>query len=113
MDSRYIIFSLEVILTGDAEQNNPLIRYELPYTFDVVAKLPRTKNHDPASNEETTDGWDAVIDRINPSRGPTTGGPEVWILSSNFPTGASPLYARFGDGFARAVGLLSLLLEDI
>ena len=32
-----------MILSGDAEQENPLIRYELPYLFDVVTKLPRTR----------------------------------------------------------------------
>jgi len=58
------------------------------------------------SNEETTDGRDTVIERINPSQGPTTGGPEIWISGSNLPTGLTPLYARFGDNFAIAVGVL-------
>jgi len=59
-----------------------------------------------ASNEETMDGHDAVIESTNPSRGPTTGGPEIWILGSNIPTGLPSLYARFGDKFAIAVGVL-------
>ena len=59
-----------------------------------------------ASDEEIMDGRDAVIERTNPSRGPKTGGPEIWISGSNFPTGLTPLYARFGDNFARAVGVL-------
>src|SRR5258706_619173 len=60
-----------------------------------------------AGVEETADWRDLVIDRTNPSRGPTTGGPEVWISGSNFPTGLTSLYVRFGDNFARAVGVLS------
>src|SRR5258706_4547696 len=39
-----------------------------------------------ASVEETADWRDLVIDRTNPSRGPTTGGPGLWISGSNFPT---------------------------
>jgi hypothetical protein len=62
-----------------------------------------------ATDEEPTDGQGAVIERTNPSRGPTTGGPEIWISGSNFPMGLT-LYARFGVNFARAVGVLSLSL---
>jgi len=58
-----------------------------------------------ASDRETADGQEAVIERTNPSRGPTTGGPEIWISGSNFPAGL--LYARFGDNFAHAVGVVS------
>ena len=64
------------------------------------------------SGEEITDLRDLVIDGANPSRGPTTGGPEIWISGSNFPTGLMLLYVRFGDNFARAVGVLSPSLED-
>ena len=60
-----------------------------------------------AGIEEAADWRDLVIDRTNPSRGPTTGGPEIWISGSNFPTGLTSLYVRFGDNFARAVGVLS------
>ena len=59
-----------------------------------------------ASDEEITDGGDVVVERTNPSRGPTTGGQEIFIQGSNFPTGLTPLFARFGDNFARAVGAL-------
>jgi hypothetical protein len=64
-----------------------------------------------ASDEGTADGWDAVIQRVNPSRGPMTGGLDIWIVGSNFPTGE--LYARFGDNFAHTVGVLSLPLGNI
>jgi len=40
-----------------------------------------------ASDEETMGGPDAVIERTNPSRERTTGGLEIWISGSNFPTG--------------------------
>ena len=63
------------------------------------------------SSEGTADWRDLVIDGANPSRGPTTGGPEIWISGSNFPTGLMLLYVRFGDNFARAVGVLSPSLE--
>jgi len=56
-----------------------------------------------AADDEPMDGHDAVIERTNPNRGPTTGGPEIWISGSNFPTGPTPLYAGFGDNFTRAV----------
>ena len=56
------------------------------------------------SDEETSlDGRNAVIERTNPSRGAMSGGPDIWISGSNFPTAKTPLYARFGDNFARAV----------
>ena len=58
-------------------------------------------------DEETADGRNSVIERINPSKGPTAGGAEIWILGSNFPTGRIPLYVRFGDNFAHAVGVRS------
>ena len=61
--------------------------------------------------EGTADWQDLVIERTNPSRGPTTGGPEIWISGSSFPTGLTSLYVRFGDNFARAVGVLSPSLE--
>jgi len=60
-----------------------------------------------ASDEGTADGQNLVIERINPSQGPTAGGPEIWISGSNFPTRLMPLFVRFGDNFARAVGVRS------
>ena len=57
--------------------------------------------------EEAADGWNPVIERINPSQGPTAGRPDIWISGSNFPTGLMPLYVRFGDNFAHAVGVRS------
>ena len=53
--------------------------------------------------EETVDGRDPVLQEANPSRGPTTGGPQIWIEGTDFPTGLAQLYARFGDNFARVV----------
>ena len=50
MDGRlmdHYVSSLEVILNSYAEQNSPLIRHELPYSFDVVTKLsPRLRNQE-------------------------------------------------------------------
>ncbi len=60
-----------------------------------------------ASRQETADGLDPVIERVIPNRGPATGGPEIGIWGSNFPTDHMPLYAGFGDNFARAVCGLS------
>jgi len=59
-----------------------------------------------ADDEETADGRDLVIEKVVPDRGPKTGGPEIYIRGSNFPD-HMPLYARFGDNYARAVGMLS------
>jgi len=181
------ISSLEVILSRHAEQNNPLIRHELPYSFDVVTKLPprprdqaddedavvaedprphkspvtvpdhascarstapqsvgasgqgqlssgdsRGSSSEPptvpvdnsrfsspmevaipsrqavtaALEEGATDGRDPVLQEANPSRGPTSGGLQIWIECSDIPMGLAPLYARFGDNFARVVGTL-------
>ena len=60
-----------------------------------------------ASGEETADGRDLVMDLVSPDRGPMTGGQNILILGSNFPTDQMPLYASFGDNFTRAVRLLS------
>jgi len=57
-----------------------------------------------ADDEETADGW-VVVEKVLPDRGPKTGGPEIYIRGSNFPDNV-PLYVRFGDKFARAVGML-------
>ena len=65
-----------------------------------------------ATDEETVDGQDLVIEGVFPDRGPTTGGPKICILGSNFPTSQMPLYASFGDNFARAVRLLSPSLDN-
>ena len=77
----------------------------------LVPSHQRRQTVNTASVEGTEDGRDLVIERTNPSRGPTTGGPEIWISGSNFPTGLTSLYVRFGDNFARAVGVLSPSLE--
>ena len=65
-----------------------------------------TPSHQPVtamSEEETVDRRDPVLQEANPSRGPITGGPQIWIEGTDFPTGLAPLYARFGDNFARVV----------
>ena len=74
------------------------------------APIPSCRPHlavNAVSHQETADGPDLVIDRVVPGRGPTTGGPDICIWGSNFPTDQRPLYAGFGDNFARAVGVLS------
>ena len=59
MDGSCIIFSLEVILYGSAEDSNPLIQYELPYSFDIVSKLPpRTRNQ---ADDADADAEDDVV----------------------------------------------------
>ena len=60
-----------------------------------------------AANDEAADGQGVVVERVNPKQGPTTGGPEIWISGSNFPTDLRPLYVRFGGNATRAVGVLS------
>ena len=60
-----------------------------------------------ASDEETADGRNLVIERVFPNRGPMIGGQDIILLGSNFPTDQVPLYASFGDNFTRAVCLLS------
>ena len=71
--------------------------------------MPSRQHHQTinAASEETADVQGVVVEKVVPNRGPTSGGPEVCILGSNFPTDQVPLYARFGDNFARAVGMLS------
>jgi len=59
-----------------------------------------------ADDEEVADGRNLVVEKVVPDRGPKAGGPEIYIWGSNFPDHV-PLYARFGDNFARAVGMLS------
>ncbi len=79
-------------------------------TSPAETAMPSCRPHqaaNAASDEETADGWGLVIERVYPNRGPTTGGPEICILGSNFPTDQMPLYASFGDNFARVVRLLS------
>ena len=60
-----------------------------------------------ADDEEAADWRALVIEKIVPNRGPVPGGPEICIWGSNFPTDHMPLYAKFGDNFARAVGMLT------
>ena len=69
--------------------------------------MPSCQTVSVASHQEIADGQDLVIEKVIPKQGPTTGGPEICIWGSNFPTDQKPLYARFGDNFARAVGVLS------
>jgi hypothetical protein len=75
------------------------------------AKTPMPSRRFPQAvniaSDETADGRDVLVERTNPSRGPTIGGTEIWLSGSNFPTDLRPLYARFGDHFAIAVGVLS------
>jgi len=53
---------LEVILSGGEEHSDPLIQYELPYTFDIVTKLPpRARNR-----AEDADAMDDVV--LTPQR---------------------------------------------
>ena len=59
------------------------------------------------ANDEPEDGQGVVVEKVNPKQGPTTGGPEIWISGSNFPTDLRLLYVRFGNNSARAVGVLS------
>jgi hypothetical protein len=133
---RCVISSLEVVLKEGAEQDDPLIQFELPYSFNIVSKLPprpRSQAGDidvdvvvppppkprrtgsiqyyqavnAADDEGAADGRDLVIEKVVPNRGPKTGGPEICIWGSNFPTNHMPLYARFGDNSARAASMLS------
>ena len=57
------------------------------------------------SDKETLDGRNAVIERTNPNWGAMSGGPEIWISGSIFPTAKTPLYPRFRDNFACVVGV--------
>ena len=60
----------------------------------------------PSNDEGTIDAEGPVLEGINPIRGPIAGGLEVWLEGSGFPTGLTPLYARFGDQFSRVVSVL-------
>ena len=85
-------------------------------TSPAEAPMPSRRPHqavNAASDEETADGPGLVIEKVFPNRGPTTGGPEICILGSNFPTDQMPLYASFGNNFARVVRLLSPSLDNI
>ena len=75
------------------------------------ASMPSRRRHHAvnAARSETADGRNVVVMQTNPRRGPMTGGTEIWIWGSDFPTDPMPLYARFGDNFARVVGVLSRL----
>ena len=76
----------------------------------VESPMPSCRYHHAVSvagHQETADGLDLVIEKVIPKQGPTTGGPEICIWGSNFPTDQKSLYARFGDNFARAVGVPS------
>ena len=71
------------------------------------AEVPMPSCQLNTANDEPVDGQGVVVERVNPKQGPTTGGPEIWISGSGFPTGLKPLYVRFGGNSARAVGVLS------
>lgn len=100
--------------SGTSENTVPLVdnRHSASPAEPLMPSQQCRQTVNTASVEETADGRDLVIERINPSRGPTTGGPEIWISGSNFPIGLTSLYVRFGDNFARAVGVLSPSLES-
>ena len=79
-------------------------------TPPAKAPMPSRQYHQTvnvADDEKAADGWDLVIAKVVPNRGPTAGGPEVCLLGSNFPTDHGPLYVRFGDKFTPVVGMLS------
>ena len=73
----------------------------------LISSRQRRQTLNTADDEEAADSRDLVIHRVVPNRGPTIGGPDICIWGSNFPTDNLPLYARFGDNFAHAVGMLS------
>jgi hypothetical protein len=72
--------------------------------------MPSRQLANAVSEEGMLDEREPVLQEANPSRGPTTGGLEIWIEGSNFPMSLTPLYARFGDNFARVVGTLLISL---
>ena len=81
----------------------------------LEASMPSRRHHhavNAARRNETADGRNVVVMQTNPRRGPMTGGTEIWTWGSDFPTDPMPLYARFGDNFARVVGVLLRLWEN-
>jgi hypothetical protein len=96
------------ILSGTNDISVPSVGDRHP-TSPAEAPMPprRCRQAVNTASDETVDGRDVLVERTNPSRGPTIGGPEIWLSGSNFPTDLGPLYARFGDNFASAVGVLS------
>jgi len=99
--------STNIISSGTSENPVPPVDNRRP-SSPAEALMPSHQSHETvntASDEEIADGRSVVIERINPSQGPTAGGPEIWITGSNFPTHLKPLYARFGDNFAHVVGV--------
>ena len=71
------------------------------------AEVPMPSCQHNVANDEPVDVQGVVVEKVNPKQGPTTGGPEIWISGSSFPTDLRPLYVRFGSNSARAVGVLS------
>ena len=71
--------------------------------------MPSRQHHQAvdAANDETADEQGVTVNLTNPKQGPTTGGPEIWVSGWNFPTDQRPLYVRFGDNLAFAVGVPS------
>ena len=67
---------------------------------------PASDRH-PAGGQGVADGQDLVVQRVLPGRGSMAGGDEIWISGWNLRTGHIPLYVRFGDAFALAVGVRS------
>ena len=55
------------------------------------------------------DGQNAVIEGTDPSRGPTTGGIEIWIYGTSLPNGPLLLYTRFGENVTCVVSTNELL----
>lgn len=84
----------------------PVDNYHPVSSAGILMSSRQTVN---TADDEGAADWRAlVIEKIVPNRGPVPGGPEICIWGSNFPIDHMPLYARFGDNFARAVGMLSL-----
>jgi len=94
--------------SGTSGRPVPFVDHHIPASSAEALISPRRCRQlaNAADNEETADGRDLVIEKVVPTRGPKTGGPEICIWGSNFPDRV-PLYARFGDNFTRAVTVLS------
>ena len=101
-------------LSGTSQSNNPTLP---PASAQDLASPPPHADSfrsisisaPPATVEDPRDGQNAVIEGTNPRRGPTTGGIEIWIYSTNLPNGSTPLYARFGETVTRAISTSELL----
>ena len=95
------------ISSGTSDQPVAMDNYNPTFPAEVPMPSHRPHHAVAASDEETADGQDLIIEWVSPPRGPMIGGQQIFILGSNFPTDQMPLYASFGDNFARAVCVLS------